>query len=155
MVNEGERGALRAELRRRILLQNGLLMLAVVLFAAFGLAVAARSIAGPGCAAALNVALLALSAQWCHHGVRTAQIKAHLLMGDPDADGWERWLRRNRPRTLLGSRWLVSTKGVFLGLGAAGALLWVPGAARGGVDVVVVAATWLTSAYLLLTNVKE
>lgn len=151
-----EAASLRRELAMRILLQNALLIISVVLFAALA-AVAALA---PGAAWALavvhNTAILAATLQWCHHGVRTMQIKQYLLLIDPEEKGWERWLPANRPKTLLGSRWMISTKGVFLGLGLATmglatclapTFMTLPALASAGL--------WLVTAGFLFTNPKE
>ena len=87
------------------------------------------------------LATLALALQWCHHGVRQCALKKAILERDEQAgraNGWESWLPGQRPPSLLGSRWLVSTKAVFIGLTAAsiglampdhGVTLWGPIAA--------------------------
>jgi hypothetical protein len=151
-----EASSLRRELGLRILLQNTLLIISVGLFAAFS-AVAALA---PGTAwplaVAHNSAILALALQWGHHGVRTMQIKHYLLLIDPDEKGWERWLPANRPKTLLGSRWMISTKGVFLGLGLVKvglAALLAP--AFMPLPALVSASLWLATAGFLFTNPKE
>lgn len=67
---------------------------------------------------------LSAAAMWAHHGARTAQIRSYLTstveptLGARDHDtvsGWEHALAGMRFRSLLGSRWFVSTKGFFLG----------------------------------------
>lgn len=85
------------------------------------------------------------------------QIKEYLLTVDSNhTDGWERWLPVNRPRTLLGSRWMISTKGVFLGLQLAMiGLAWQITPVSDGVFVFVTAVLLLASAGILLTNPKE
>jgi hypothetical protein len=155
-VEAYELQSLRQELLLRIALQNLLLILAVALFAA----IAAVGIAVPSglwhCAAVLNCAVFALALQWCHHGIRTAQIKQYLMLADRNLSGWERWLPANRPARLLGSRWMISTKGVFLGLGAAmiGMASWLTPAA-GWVLPATAFMLWIASAGFLLTNPKE
>lgn len=150
--------SLRQELKLRILLQNMLLQGLPVIFAAL----AAGAALQPGSSAALclvfQCVMLAAVLQWCHHGVRTAQIKAFLQEINPDeAHGkWETWLPAHRPATLLGSRWMVSTKGVFLGLGAMMLLLSLSVSA----DIVILpwvtsALIWATGAAFLFTNPKE
>lgn len=148
--------SLRNELRMRILLQNMLLIVSVVLYAPFALmaAVAARS-AWDG-AVAYAVIVLALSLQWCHHGIRTKQIKQYLVRSDTSPDGWEQWLPANRPKTLLGARWLISTKGVFLGLSMAAAL--VAFSVKGPPSLLqgcIAAVLWLSTACFLMSNPKE
>lgn len=114
-----EQKTLRHELRLHILLQNTLLIVSVCVFATLTcLAVAIPHSAGLAAVACSSV-IFANTLQWCHHGIRTRQIKMFLLLGsesDADATSWEHWLPKNRPQRLLGSRWMISTKGVFLGL---------------------------------------
>jgi multisubunit Na+/H+ antiporter MnhG subunit len=148
---------LRRELALRILLQNLLLILSLALFAAFALLALARPEAALGAAAAQGAASLGAVLQWCHHGIRTKQIKEYLLTIDSShTGGWERWLPANRPRTLLGSRWMISTKGVFLGLQLAmiGLALRIAPVSD-GFSLSVAAALVLASAGFLLTNPKE
>ena len=148
---------LRRELALRILLQNLLLILSLAVFCAFAILALARPEAAWTAAVAQSVAGLAAALQWCHHGIRTMQIKAYLLALDGGrTDGWERWLPANRPRTLLGSRWLISTKGVFVGLQAAMIALALQVApATDAVLATVAAVLTVASAGFLLTNPKE
>jgi hypothetical protein len=148
--------SLRRELESRILFQNTLLIVSVGAFALFSAVAALASEAAWPMAVALNTVILAAALQWCHHGVRTMQIKRYLLLINPDEKGWEHWLPANRPRTLLGSRWMISTKGVFLGLGLvqlglaallAPAFLLLPALGAAGL--------WLATAGFLFTNPKE
>lgn len=148
---------LRRELALRILLQNLLLILSLALFAAFALLALARPGAAWGAAAAQGAASLGAALQWCHHGIRTKQIKEYLLIVDSSyTGGWERWLPANRPRTLLGSRWMISTKGVFLGLQLAMIVLalWIS-PVPAGFFIFVSVILLLASAVFLLTNPKE
>lgn len=150
--------SLRQELKLRILLQNLLLQMFPVIFAALA-AVAALQ---PQTSAAVNFVfqcvMLASVLQWCHHGVRTAQIKEFLQEINRDgAHGkWETWLPAHRPATLLGSRWMVSTKGVFLGLGAMMLLLDVMLTPQTGfLPLMASCLVWATGAAFLFTNPKE
>jgi hypothetical protein len=149
---------LRRELALRILLQNVLLILALLLFAGLaGLALIWPRMAALA-AAVHGVAGFGLALMWCHHGIRTRQITQFLLRDDaaaPEQD-WERWLRANRPKTLLGSRWMISTKGVFIGLQAAFLLLaaWLP-LDHGVAPLGLAGLLMLASAGFLLTNPKE
>ena len=153
----GDGPVLRRELALRILLQNLLLILSLALFTAFAILALTRPEAAWGAAAAQGAASLGAALQWCHHGIRTKQIKEFLLTLDcGHADGWERWLPANRPRTLLGSRWMISTKGVFLGLQLAMiGLAWRMALVLDGFFVSVTAVLLLASAGFLLTNPKE
>jgi multisubunit Na+/H+ antiporter MnhG subunit len=153
----GDGSALRRELALRILLQNLLLILALALYTAFAILALARPEAAWGAAAAQGAASLGAALQWCHHGIRTKQIKEYLLTIDSgQTDGWERWLPANRPRTLLGARWMISTKGVFLGLQLAMIGLALQTAPMSdGFFVSVTMVLLLASAGFLLTNPKE
>lgn len=157
MLAESDIAVLRRELALRILLQNLLLIVTVLLFAAFAILALAVPGSAWGSSAALGAATLGASLQWCHHGVRTKQIKIFLLSIECGGNGgWEQWLPSNRPNTLLGSRWLISTKGVFLGVQFAMILLaWrlamSPDTVFAGFAIVML----LSSAAFLLTNPKE
>ncbi|MEY2882783.1 MAG: hypothetical protein RL490_507 [Pseudomonadota bacterium] len=149
---------LRRELALRILLQNLLLMLALLLFTGLaGLALLRPGMAALA-AAVHGVTGLGLALVWCHHGIRTRQITQFLLR-DPAAaprQDWEHWLRANRPRRILGTRWLISTKGVFIGLQAASLLLgWWLQAGQDRVPLILAGVLLLTATAFLLTNPKE
>lgn len=148
--------SLRQELMLRILLQNFILIISVVLFAAISVAMVLVPRSVWLLSVAHNTVLLAMALQWCHHGVRTKQIKNYLLLIDQTPTGWERWLPANRPAGILGSRWMVSTKGVFLGLGfanvgLAGLLSCEYPLLLGSGSV----ALWISSGLFLFTNPKE
>lgn len=154
-----EISALRSELRLRILLQNTLLILCVVAFGLLAPVAAIRTAAAPDLAFVFCVVVMALSLQWCHHGVRQAQIKRYLVLSEAGrGETWERWLPKNRPASRLGTRWFVSTKGVFLGTQAAFLLVVI---LRGDIDrssfvlLCMAGAVMATSAWVLLTNPKE
>lgn len=118
-MRDYETVSLRQELALRILLQNLLLIVTLILFSIFAIAMAMVPESAWSAAFAYSSVSLAAVLQWCHHGVRTKQIKTFLLLVDDRQDGWERWLPLNRPVSWLGSRWMISTKGVFLGLALA------------------------------------
>lgn len=148
---------LRQELALRVLLQNLLLLLSLALFAAFSILALAKPDAAWGATTAQGCVSLGAVLQWCHHAIRTKQIKEYLLtIDDNRTDAWERWLPAKRPQTLLGSRWMISTKGVFLGLqlvmtGLAQRVSETP-------DILlasIAGALFLFSAGFLLTNPKE
>lgn len=146
------------ELALRILLQNLLLILSPVLFTAFAIVTFALPEKAWSAAAAHGAVSLGLALQWCHHGIRTKQIKEYLLRIDGEEKGgsWERWLSANRPNTLLGSRWMISTKGVFLGLQVAMiGLALQTSAAPDGLLIACTLILLLASAGFLLTNPKE
>jgi hypothetical protein len=55
---------------------------------------------------------------WIHNAARTVQIKTYLLEWEARYQGfmgWETWLKDNRMPGLLGARWIISTKAVFVG----------------------------------------
>ncbi len=53
---------------------------------------------------------------WAHSAARTVQIKAYLRsVEDKTGRGWEAWLAENPIGGMLGSRWFISTKGIFVG----------------------------------------
>lgn len=148
---------LRRELALRIVLQNLLLIASLCLFSAFAIVVGLRPDTAWIVCVAHGMVGLAAALQWCHHGIRTKQIKDYLLtLTLPDDSSWERWLPNNRPRTLLGSRWMISTKGVFIGLQAG--MVAIAGMVRGfehPVPFVLSVALVLATAGFLLTNPKE
>ena len=149
---------LRRELALRILLQNLLLIVSLVLFAAFALAALANPETAWAAAAAQGAAILGAALQWCHHGIRTKQIKVYLLTldGGEASGSWERWLPANRPQTILGSRWMISTKGVFIGLQLGMLLLaFLLAPALDGIFASGATVLLLASAGFLLTNPKE
>lgn len=118
-VDHAEYQALRREIEQRIMIQNmSLLLLMPLLLLSVGLMVA-----WPDQAPVVMLAHLVSTGIgaliWIHGAARTTQIKAYfLLVLEPrlrPADGWERWHARHRVRGRLGSRWRISTIGVFLG----------------------------------------
>jgi hypothetical protein len=101
------------------MLQNFTLMaLAPLLLAAVALMVAI-----PGQALVLALAHIVAAGTcgliWSHHAARTTQIKYYMrLIVEPQfrtRGGWERWHATHRVAGWLGSRWRISTIGVFLG----------------------------------------
>ncbi len=151
--------ALRSELLTRILLQNLLIVLSVFAFAILvTLGFFNDTMQWPLCAMHA-VASLAFSLQWCHHGVRTMQIKQYILTHEPPTShSWENWLPINRPKRWLGTRWLVSTKGVFLGTQLAAILFAASNAKWTRNDwffpLISIALLLLTAGFLF-TNPKE
>lgn len=150
--------SLRQELKLRILLQNALLQGVTVIFAALGAGAVLQPEASVALCLVFQCVMFAAVLQWCHHGVRTAQIKTFLQEINPDEEleKWETWLPAHRPATLLGSRWMVSTKGVFLGLGAV--MLPLGLGVSPDIDILPLLASllvWATAAALLFTNPKE
>jgi hypothetical protein len=151
-----ELSSLRSELLLRIALQNLLLIVAVIVFVTFASCSARTPTSAWLFTLASCCANFALVLQWCHHGIRTRQIKQYLMLADGAELGWERWLPAHRPARLLGSRWMISTKGVFLGL--TGSMLclaaWLESAPAWPLPTAAV-TFWAASAGFLFTNPKE
>jgi hypothetical protein len=113
-----EYSALRNEILMRILIQNLILILLIPLFAAL----AAIGFHRPSLAAAAALVYLVASGMgalyWVHNGARTVQLKTYLLLVERRLGGagrWESWLASHRFDGMLGSRWVISTKGAILG----------------------------------------
>ncbi len=154
--SEYEVASLRQELNLRILLQNSLLVVCLGFFCLIAGVAALVPSSAWLLAAINNVAILAATLQWCHHGIRTAQIKRYLLLIETNEKGWERWLPNNRPPCLLGSLWMVSTKGVFVGFGLTVGVLAAYVSPRFMLwPAVASIVLWITSAVFLFTNPKE
>ena len=118
-MDRDEYQALRVEIIARIQLQNLTLMLLMPLFLATSFVMTTLPRAAVLLALAYIVATGIGGLLWIHHAARTTQIKQYLrLMLEPrlrDGGGWERWHAVNRVAGLLGSRWRISTIGVFIG----------------------------------------
>lgn len=112
-----EHEALRRELLLRMAVQN-VTLIGAILIAGVGLVLQIRSADAAGAfalATCVTVALLVLI--WCHQGARQAQIKDYLLILErrySTSSGWETWLPTHPVGGVLGSRWFISTKGVFM-----------------------------------------
>ncbi len=111
-----ELASLRSEIVTRVVFQNVLLCLC---WCALGAIPAAAWFGGrPEILVLYSVLAVSAVAMWAHHGARTAQIRFYLqssIETGPHGAGWEHALAAMRFRSLLGSRWVVSTKGFFLG----------------------------------------
>lgn len=147
----------KAELLIRILVQNLTLLLAVAAFAGLSLATLGWPASAWVVACVHALVSGALVLQWCHNGVRTMQLKTFLLEQEGrEPANWEVWLPAHRPDRLLGTRWFVSTKGVFLGTQVAMAgLAAVMAGVRPLWASAACALAFIVSATLLLTNPKE
>lgn len=115
----GEVRNLRAEILIRIVFQNVVLCVLWCLYGGFlAGAVLARE---AGLLVIYDLVAMVAAAMWSHHAARIVQIRHYFLekiepeLFGKDWDGWERSLATSRIAGLLGSRWFVSTKGVFLG----------------------------------------
>jgi len=115
-----EYNALKYELLLRILLQNILLFLMTGIFTVVSTTIILFPNSAWSLCLAYSVASAAIGAQWCHHGVRIAQLKHYIMLVERDIPRqlrwWECWLPDNRPKTFLGSKWMLATKGVLIGL---------------------------------------
>jgi hypothetical protein len=149
--------SIRIELLVRIAIQNLTLLTAV---ATFIYLMGNPMIHGANLwtiATVYGIASFALALQWCHSGVRTMQIKKYiLLVENGKQDTWERWLPVNRPLSFLGTRWVISTKGVFLGLQmASGVIAAITSPASDPFWIIGWGTALLTSAWFLFSNPKE
>jgi hypothetical protein len=109
---------LHRELLLRMWIQNLILILLMLVFPAsvFLMATAGQNeeLVALGYVVACGMGAL----YWIHNAARTEQIKLYLLKWEarrPAGAGWESWLKENRMPGILGSRWIISTKGVFVG----------------------------------------
>lgn len=139
--HDGEIAYLRKELLLRIAIQNCVLIMLMPLATTsfvLGLAWPARA---EWAALAYVMASGMGALYWSHNGARTMQIAAYLRRQELEqvGQGWETWLKSNRYRGLLGSRWRISTMGVFLGSQVLVITLVGIGLGDGSIDWLVVA----------------
>lgn len=111
--------SLRQEILIRVIFQNVLLVLC---WCALGAVLAASYFAArPTPLLIYSVLAVSAAAMWAHHGCRTAQIRTYLQsrlepwLGGGEGPAWEQALEGMQFRSILGSRWFVSTKGFLLG----------------------------------------
>ena len=110
--------SLRKEILIRIVIQNALLITTTIAF----LFISTISIYTPTVAWSFCVIFCLVSGsfalQWCHHGAGSVQIKRYIMSVEETrrASNWEAWLLDNPLNSFLGTRWVISTKGVFIGL---------------------------------------
>ncbi|WP_234151914.1 hypothetical protein [Sphingobium sufflavum] len=151
---------LRSELLFRMAVQNLILIMNALVFLGTTILqiVLGRHAASIGLVFILFSGMI--SAIWCHHGARQAQIKSYLLTlqeRQSILESWEDWLPRNRHYGFLGSRWFISTKAIFI-LGAivecAAGLIFDH--SPFGVSLTIANACGVAvMSWLLLTNPKE
>ena len=120
--------ALRQELDIRIFLQNLFLLVLVVTWAVLASLSVAMPVRTFEMSLVFDALAFSLAIMWSHSGVRHAQMRGYLLeVLEPEMSsagmGWERYLRDRRPASRLGSRWWISTHGLFAGLPIAFSLL--------------------------------
>lgn len=151
--------SLHGEIRTRILIQNGSIILTAPICLISGIAMLAWPIAGVLIAAITCVSIAICALVWCHNGVRQAQIKKFLIIlarRYSDSGGWELWLPNDRAPGLLGNRWFISTKGVFMGAQIIVIALGFKIGEQYSIESVLFSfATHLSTIWLLLTNPKE
>lgn len=146
---------LKSEMLLRIAIQNITLFTTTILFIPSALLIVIHPNLAELIALAYTTANLALAMQWCHQGIRQCNIKQAVLARDKEAgrrDSWEEWLPDQRPKSLLGSRWFVSTKLVFIGLGAGAITLALKDLNLANIGAFAVLST---TTIALLTNPKE
>jgi hypothetical protein len=151
--------SLRSELLLRMAIQNGILLFLIPMLLATVMVQAAHPASALVVALGYCVAAGMGALIWCHCGVRQAQIKAYLLVLETrlaPRGGWESWLPAHRIGGWLGTRWFVSTKGVFMGsqLAAVASALWI-GSERDWPLLATAAAVMAATAWFLLVNPKE
>jgi MFS family permease len=112
---------MRGEIELRIAIQNWLLAGTLVSSMSGWIAMSAVPRLAAWIATCLIVGIGLASLMWTHSRARTMQIRAYLievleprLLIDRSL-GWEVWHKRRRFSDLLGSRWFVSTIGLFVG----------------------------------------
>ena len=154
-----ELSSLRTEMLLRIAAQNLLLLMIGPMLVGTVIAEIALARSSGLVTLSFLVATGAMALIWCHHGVRQAQLKSFLLVLESRlgaTEGWESWLPRNRVGGRLGSRWFISTKGVFLGCQlAAIAAAALSGADRAWMWLPIAGLLFLGTAFFLLINPKE
>ncbi len=151
---------LHREMTVRIVFQNAILVLQVVLFFAVALLQVHAPAKAGQFAFAFGLTGLLLAAMWCHHGARQAQIKTYLLILEERyrlMDGWESWLPKNRIGGRLGSRWFISTKGLFMAtiVASVGLGIVLDASVLGRLGEFLATALAAIAIGLLLSNPKE
>lgn len=147
--------ALKSEMLLRIAIQNITLFTTVMLFIPAALLIVIHPNLAGLIALAYATANLSLAMQWCHQGIRQCNLKQAVLARDKAAerqDSWEEWLPDQRPKNLLGSRWFVSTKLVFIGLSTGSITLSLKDLGLANIFATIVLIITITA---LLTNPKE
>lgn len=118
---------LRGEILLRITIQNFILILLMPLLLGAVITSAWLPQHGPVIILAYVGAAGMGALYWIHNAARTVQIKTYLrsleTAGTRGGAGWETWLANNPVPGLLGSRWFISTKGIFVGSQLASILL--------------------------------
>ena len=147
--------ALKSEMLLRIAIQNTAIFGAVFLFALAVSLLISQPQNAQKIALMQTIATFALALQWCHQGVRQCALKLAVLDRDAAAgrqESWESWLPSQRPASLLGSRWFISTKAVFIGLSGVTILFaW----SEQNVFSYSAIGVWILLVLSLLTNPKE
>jgi hypothetical protein len=113
-----EYASLRNEILIRVLIQNALLIMLTITFVVIAMISLQRpNIAWLSCVL-FGIVSGSFALQWCHHGAGSVQIKRYIMSVYQTRKGsnWEAWLLENKLNSFLGTRWVLSTKGVFVGL---------------------------------------
>lgn len=150
-----EYSALKTEMLLRISIQNLTILTTVILYLPTALLIVIFPSFSAALAFVYGVANLALALQWCHQGVRQCALKQAVLSRDKEAgrgSSWEIWLPSQRPNNILGSRWFISTKLVFIGLNLSTLFLSLTDF---GFLFLLAIAMLLITTVSLLTNPKE
>lgn len=151
---------LKKELLFRMFVQNAVIILNALAFLAVAVVQIHTRIFASATSTIFTLFSCTLSAIWCHHGTRQAQIKSYILAlqaGYNSHQGWEHWLPANHFNGPLGSRWFISTKLPFIACAAISCGLGFildPSSTAWIYEVASMSAI-LGMAALLLTNPKE
>lgn len=108
----------RREINLRIIIQNTILMLYVVMVSTLILLAGTGLVTGWVAWFASLFASFTLGQIWLHSGIRHAQYRMFFmsnldLVTPVDFLPWESFLKKVRPNAILGAHWYISTKAVF------------------------------------------
>ncbi|MDC0992009.1 hypothetical protein OAR33_00375 [bacterium] len=108
----------RREINLRIIIQNTILMVYVVMVVTLILLAGTGLVTGWVAWFASLFASFTLGQIWLHSGIRHAQYRMFFMSNlDPavaiDFLPWESFLKKVRPDAILGAHWYISTKAVF------------------------------------------
>lgn len=122
--------AVRREVDLRIAIQNLILLAVVVSAQVFCVLALMHRSDGVALSLIFGGAVQVSALIWGHNGVRHAQIRCYVVeVIEPRmasaGEGWEAFLEAVRPSDALGTRWRLSTYGIFCGTQAlVGAACW-------------------------------
>lgn len=147
--------AARREIDLRIAIQNLILLTAVISAQVFCVLALMHRTDGVALSLIFSGAVQASALIWGHNGIRHAQIRCYVVeVIEPRmasaGEGWEAFVEAVRPSDALGTRWRLSTYGVFCGAQAlVGAACWY---ASGAWSCLVVAFIGSVLTVLLLSH---